>query len=247
MPDQNPLKIKQYMELREPICKLSGTIDLNRGLSWVTQKCVLYSISVLHHMPKIVTVPMITRGQKKNQVLWSQVQGGGGCQGEDIHAEPLSLFILAKLLKEFLHWAKAEVFFHFSLGFLLASGLQENVFLELKLFQAKFCKWDLMVTVPSISASFLPQHKNHSVQQCQLQLGPASWKRSRKSDTTALPHPGSQFQPLPKFLAPDAACISALTQFHLSLLMELLPPGEMSSWMVWNKWIKGHWTVYGLL
>lgn len=45
MPDQNPLKNKQYIEVREPICKLSGTIDLNRGLSWVTQKmCTIFHI-----------------------------------------------------------------------------------------------------------------------------------------------------------------------------------------------------------
>lgn len=115
-------------------------------------------------MPKIATVPLTPRGQKQNQVVWSQVQEGGGCQGEDTHAELLSLFILARLLKEFLHRAKAEVFFNFSLGFLLASGLQENGFLIFKLFQGKFCKWDLMATVPNTSASFLPQHKKNSVQ-----------------------------------------------------------------------------------
>lgn len=165
---------------------------------------------------------------------------------QDTHTEPLSLFILARLLKELLHWTKAEAFFCFSLSSLLASGLQENVFLNLKVFQNKFCKWELLVSVPSTSASFLPQRKNNSELQSQHQLGPASWKRSRDIDGSPLLCPSSQFQPLTKFLVPDTAQVPTLTQFHLPLWMELLPLRETSCWTAWSKWIKGHLTVSGL-
>lgn len=128
-------------------------------------------------MPKIVTVLLTLRGLKQNQGVCPRVQEEGGCQGHFRNwRTPMQSLLLFSFLpdcfRELLHQAKAEAFFCFSLSSLLASGLQENLFLNLKLFQGKFCKWELLVSVPSTSASFLPQCNNNSELQRQHHLGP---------------------------------------------------------------------------
>lgn len=123
-------KNKQYTELRELTCKLSGTIDSNRRLSWVTQKMFTVFNTCAASYAQACHCPSNTQGPESEPSCLALSSGRREVPGslwelKDTHAEPVSLFILARLLKELLRWAKAEAF-DFSLVSLLASGLQEN-------------------------------------------------------------------------------------------------------------------------